>query len=79
MGLQSVPSEQVHCHEATGVWLKHITYTVNHQSKKPIIYRYLSTSKHIKIIVVDLPLQHYTQNVLDQLLHIFYIIECTQH
>ena len=36
--LQLVPCEQVYCREATGVWLKHITYTVNHKSKKPIIY-----------------------------------------
>ena len=30
-------NQQVYCREATGVWLKHITYTVNHKNKKPII------------------------------------------
>ena len=37
--LQPVPCEQVRCRQATGVWLKHITYTVSHKSKTPIIYR----------------------------------------
>ena len=28
-----VPCEQVHCRDATGVWLKHIINTVNHKNK----------------------------------------------
>ena len=43
----------VHCHEATKVWLKHMTYTVNDKSKKPIIYRFLYTLKYINIIAVE--------------------------
>ena len=32
--LQPVPCEQVLCHETTGVWLKHITHTVNHKKTR---------------------------------------------
>ena len=45
--LQPVPCEQVHCREATGgggggVWLKHITYTVNHS----LIFNFFKTKNY---------------------------------
>ena len=46
--------EQVYCDEAKGVWLKHITPTVNHQSKKHIIYRLSFSFCLVPIIILYL-------------------------